>query len=86
MPWPVSEPISLSANGLHKFQHPLSPPEVGRVGNWVTKYFLSHQVLRKCGPTYPSQDLIKWWLALFGLVVQDQMCVLILHSESSQEF
>lgn len=36
--------------------------------------------------TYLSQNLIKWYLALFGLVVQDGLFILILHSESSQEF
>jgi hypothetical protein len=39
-----------------------------------------------CSLTYLSQNLTKQRLPLFGLLVQKEMFILILHSESSQEF
>lgn len=36
--------------------------------------------------TYLSHNLIKWCLALFGLVVGDKVFILIFHSETHRNF
>ena len=60
--------------------------EVRELVSWFSKHFLNRSPAQMHSLTYLSQNLINWYLALFGLVVQDGMFILILHSESSQEF